>query len=137
LEELRERLAERRIPWSVIGDGPGIGGSGIDGGFVGGGLLVVAGVDDMPSVEVDRGVGGMTELIGAEGRCVGGEGKASSNNGTGVLFDERREEVLGFGDEGVANSETTEDEGASMSCSGVDGMSRAVFQINEVIGINV
>lgn len=85
-EELRESLEERRaraaemnirVSCSVIGEGPGRGGKGEEGGNDGGGLICCGRV-------VRRGLGGI---------CVGGAGKEESRRGTALRLSSRWEFV--------------------------------------------
>ena len=76
LDARRERAAEinMRVSCSVMGEGPGTGGRGVDGGREGGGLMPADGV-------VINGEGGI---------CDGGAGKDESRRGTASLAGLRR-----------------------------------------------
>lgn len=93
-EERRERLLDiiRTDSWSEIGDGPGKGGRGTEGGRDGGGLKYGLSGDESIEPNPDFAAGGKPPGPGSRGEWgmwVGGVGKDSRMRGTGVRLPAR------------------------------------------------
>lgn len=81
MDALRDRAAEmnKRVSCSVIGDGPGTGGNGVDGGRDNGGLGLGNGLPNAAD-------------IGVEGMKDGGTGNEERRSGTASRLSSRRGE---------------------------------------------
>ena len=91
LDKRRERSAEMNIivSCSEIGDGPGTGGSGLEGGSDRGGLGLGPGLGGTMTES-----GGPSGVSGVLGMCDGGTGKDESRRGRALRLSARRDSVV-------------------------------------------